>query len=172
MSDNGLQPSWYVVQTQPHAESKAAAQLQRQGFNTYLPRFEKRRRHARRVEVVASPLFPRYLFVAVDRTMQRWRAIQSTIGVSRLVCNGDVPAAVPRDVVEGLQGREDARGFVQLQARPRFSPGESVRIIDGVFNSCLAIYEGMTGGERVAVMLDLLGRKVRVVVDDLAVAAA
>jgi transcriptional antiterminator RfaH len=60
-----LQPSWYVVQTHPHAENKAAAHLQRQGFATYLPRYLKRRRHARRTEAIAAPLFPRYLFVAL-----------------------------------------------------------------------------------------------------------
>ncbi len=124
---------WYVVQTQPHAESKAMAHLIRQGFAAYLPRYLKRRRHARKVETVEAPLFPRYLFVTVDMETQRWRSIHSTFGVSRLVCNGDEPAPVPPAVVAALQAREDAGGLVQLERRPRFAPGEQVRIVDGVF---------------------------------------
>ena len=87
---------WYVAQTHPHAETKAAGHLMRQGFAVYLPRHLKRRRHARRVENVPAPLFPRYLFIAVDMATQRWRSIHSTIGVTRMVCNGDLPAAVSR----------------------------------------------------------------------------
>ena len=52
---------WYVVQTHVHAESKAAAHLLRQGYETYLPRYLKRRRHARKIDLVSKPLFPRYL---------------------------------------------------------------------------------------------------------------
>jgi transcription antitermination factor NusG len=59
-------PRWYVVQTQAGAEHKAVMHLARQGFKTYLPRYLKRRRHARRIDVVAVPLFPRYLFVEID----------------------------------------------------------------------------------------------------------
>ena len=61
----------------------------RQGYETYLPRYLKRRRHARKVDFAAKPLFPRYMFVAIDMATQRWRSVQSTIGVSRLVTNGD-----------------------------------------------------------------------------------
>ncbi len=165
-------PRWYVVQTQPHCEAKAVWHLARQGFETYLPRYQKRRRHARRVETVTAPLFPRYLFVSIDRAVQRWRSIQSTVGVSRLVCNGDDPAAVADGVVAGLRRREDAHGFVRLEQGPRFAPGDQVRIVDGVFASCLGLFEAVSDGERVAVLLDLLGRKVRVVFDDLSVAAA
>src|SRR2546430_6869407 len=111
---------WYVVQTQPHAEAKAASHLSRQGFAVYLPRYLKRRRHARRIETVAAPLFPRYLFVTVDMMCQRWRSIHSTIGVSRLVCNGDDPVPVTDDVIETLRAREDEQGFVTLRQRPRF----------------------------------------------------
>src|SRR5262249_55482167 len=106
------EPRWYVVQTQPHAENRALQHLERQGYRTYLPRYLKRRRHARRVETVAAPLFPRYLFVAVDLASQRWRSIQSTVGVARLVCNGEAPAMVAGDVVAGLKRRENADGFV------------------------------------------------------------
>jgi len=165
-------PRWYVVQTQPHGEAKAVWHLARQGFETYLPRYEKRRRHARRVETVAAPLFPRYLFVAIDLASQRWRSIQSTIGVSRLVCNGEDPAALADGIIDGLRRREDGRGFVQLERRPRFAIGEQVKIVDGIFASCLGLFDGISDGERVAVLLDLLGRKIRVVFDDLSVAAA
>src|SRR6516164_4559943 len=106
---------WHVAQTHIHAESKATQHLTRQGFETYLPRYEKRRRHARRVETVAAPLFPRYLFVAIDITSQRWRSIHSTIGVSRLVCNGEEPAPLAEGVVDGLRRRENERGFVRLE---------------------------------------------------------
>lgn len=66
---------WYVVQTQANAENKAVAHLRRQGYATYLPRYLKRRRHARRVDTVPAALFPRYVFVEIDMAVQRWRSI-------------------------------------------------------------------------------------------------
>src|SRR5262245_40932394 len=156
---------WYVVQTRPHAENKAAVHLDRQGFGTYLPRYLKRRRHARRIETVAAPLFPRYLFVAVDLAAQRWRAIQSTGGVAHLVSHGEEPVPVAAGVVEALQRRHDERGFVRLAQKPRFAPGERIRVLDGVFSTCLGLFECMADNERIAVLLDLLGRKVKVVLD-------
>jgi transcriptional antiterminator RfaH len=156
---------WYVVQTHSHAEIKASWHLQRQGFETYLPRYLKRRRHARRTETVIVPLFPRYLFVAVDMTSQRWLSIRSTIGVTRLVCDGDRPAAVPEAVFEAIKRREDANGLIQLDRKPQFSPGDKVCIRDGAFQECLGLYEGMTSNERVTILLEFVGRKVRVSLD-------
>lgn len=164
--------SWYVVQTQPNAERRAVLNLNRQGYQVYMPQYLRRRRHARRVEMVKSPLFPRYLFVAIDIDAQRWRSIQSTIGVSRLVCNGELPAIVPPRVIEELQAREDEQGFIRLDRRPKFAPGDNIRVQDGVFDSCLGLFEGLTDGERVAILLDLLGRKVRVFIDADMVTAA
>jgi transcriptional antiterminator RfaH len=167
-----LQPRWFVAHTHPHAEGKATAHLNRQGFEIYFPRYLKRRRHARRIETVAVPLFPRYLFVAIDLNVHRWRSISSTVGVSRLVCNGDDPTPVPSEIVEALRGREDPNGFIKLDCRPRFHAGDKIRVLDGAFSSCLALFEGMAERERVAILLDLLGRKVRVVLDADLIAAA
>lgn len=163
---------WYVVQSQPNAESKAATHLGRQGFETYLPQYLKRRRHARRVEIVPAALFPRYLFVSFDPERHRWRSIFSTIGVSRLVCSGDVPTSVPEGVVGALQSRRDGGGYVKLDDRPSFRPGDRIRVLEGAFADCLGLYEGLKDSERVAILLDLLGRKVRVMVDVDSVAAA
>ena len=153
---------WYVAQTHIHAETKAAQHLRRQGYEVYLPRYLKPRRHARRVDATAAPLFPRYLFVAIDLSAQRWYSIQSTIGVSRLVTNGDNPAPVPRGVVDGLKQREDANGLIQLECRPRFVPGDKIRVLEGAFSDSLGLFEGITSQERVTILLELLGRKVRI----------
>jgi transcriptional antiterminator RfaH len=161
--DRGSQ--WFVAHTHPQGEAKAAAHLDRQGFNVYLPRYLKRRRHARRVEIVLAPLFPRYLFVNIDLAAQRWRAIQSTVGVSHLVCHGDEPASVATGIIDELRSRQDDQGFVKLDMRPAFARGDKIRVTDGAFSSCFGLFEGMADRDRVAILLDLLGRKVRVVLE-------
>jgi transcriptional antiterminator RfaH len=165
-------PKWYVAQTHLHAERKASQHLIRQGFEVYLPRYLKSRRHARRADIVAAPLFPRYLFVSIDLATQRWYSIQSTIGIAKLIRNGDFPVAVPDAIIEGLRGREDGEGFVQLERRPRFTSGDKIRISDGAFCDCLGLYESINGNDRSAILLDLLGRKVRVVLDNALIDAA
>jgi transcriptional antiterminator RfaH len=163
---------WYVVETKPHAETKAATQLCRQGFETYLPRYKKRRSHARRIEIVAAPLFPRYLFVAIDMATQRWRAIQSTFGVTGLVSHGNTPAPIADRVIDVLRRREDEAGMIRIDSRPAFAPGDNIRVLDGAFEACLGLFEGVADCERVAILLDFLGRKVRIVLDAASVAAA
>jgi transcriptional antiterminator RfaH len=163
---------WYAVQTHPHAESKAMQNLVRQGFEVYLPRYLKRRRHARRVDVVAAALFPRYLFVAMDHLTLRWRAIRSTIGVTDLVRQGDRPATVTDAIIHDLRTHEDEQGLIRLQRRPLFANGDKVVVVDGVFSTCFGLFEGMKDKDRVSILLELLGRKVRVLLDAESIAAA
>jgi len=163
---------WYVVQTQVNGEAKAAENLRRQGFEVYLPRYLKRRRHARKVDFAAKPLFPRYMFVAIDMATQRWRSIQSTFGVSHLVTNGNEPSVVPQAIVAALRAREDAKGFVKMDARPRFASGEKVRVLSGLFMDSAGLFDGAADRDRVAILLDMLGGKIRVHLDADLVAAA
>jgi hypothetical protein len=65
-----------------------------------------------------------------------------------------------------------AGGFVQFEQRPRFALGERGRIVDGVFADSRGLFEGMADWERVAILLDPLGRKVKVLLDEGAIAAA
>ena len=163
---------WYVAQTHPHGEAKASVHLRRQGFAIYLPCYLTQRRHARRIEKIAAPLFPGYLFVSIDLATQRWLSIDSTFGVTRLVRDGDRPAAVPQHVVDALKHREDADGFVQLNRRPQFSPGDKIRVVGGAFCDSIGLYEGLSSRERVAILLELLGRKVRIVLNTETIEAA
>lgn len=153
---------WYVVHTQPHNETRADVNLRRQGYATYLPRYQRNRRHARRTEAVIRPLFPRYLFVMLDVARDQWRAIQSTFGVSHLLVAGDEPLAVPAGVVDEIMARESSNGLVKLGLPQGISIGSRVRLIDGLFAETEGVVERIADNQRVAVLLQLLGRQVRV----------
>ena len=75
----------------------------------------------------------------------------------RLVLDGDRPAKVPDKVIAELKGREH-NGLVELPADPGFRRGDQVRITRGVFSGQLALFERQRPHERVAVLLQLLGR--------------
>jgi transcriptional antiterminator RfaH len=165
-------PLWYAVNTHPREELKALSHLQRQKYQVYLPRYAKKIRHARKVERVVRPFFPRYLFVNLNLAITGWRSIRSTIGVSDIVCFGDQPAPLPAGVVEALQSQEDADGCLQFVRQNSLKPGDSVIVLSGPFARQLGLCDGVSDNERVAILLDLLGRKVRVQLDADVVAAA
>jgi transcriptional antiterminator RfaH len=160
---------WYVVKTLAQREERARAHLLRQGFDVYLPKWRKRRSHARRVDWIAAPLFPRYMFIRFDIGVTRWRVIQSTIGVSHLVCNGSLPLPVPNGIVEDLQARETQTGYIDIQ--PAFRKGQAVIVDDGPFLDQVGLFEHADDRQRVTVLLALLGREVRLKVPAYAVRA-
>ena len=151
---------WFAVHTQPNAEEKAKFNLVRQGFEVYLPRYLKRRSHARKVDWVPAPLFPRYLFTAFDPDAVRWRSIMSTFGVSHLICNGNRPVAVPDRVVEQIREREDEEGLVTLALQAPFEKGEQVQVTAGTLVDQVGLFDHMTDDDRVVVLLKMLGREV------------
>ena len=152
---------WYVAHTRQNAEQRAVFNLTRQGFSAYLPQYRKRRRHARKVDTVLSPLFPRYVFVGMDPEVARWRSVNGTFGVQYLVCRGDEPAPVPDGFVEELMTHEDTDGAV-IPVPPQFNRGDRVRILDGAMADQVGYIEQMADEERVFLLLDMLGREVRI----------
>ncbi|CAA6605026.1 Transcription antitermination protein nusG [Rhodospirillaceae bacterium LM-1] len=153
---------WYAVHTQPKGERLAQDNLTRQGFDAYLPLYSKKRRHARKTDFVPAPLFPRYLFVNMDTEATRWRSIRSTYGVVHLVCQGETPVALPEGVVEAIRARHDEGGLVQLSLALPFKPGEKVEVLDGPFKELTGIFQSISDDQRVIVLLEMLGRPVKV----------
>ena len=155
--------TWYAAHTHAQAEAKAAWHLENQGFQFYLPRYLKRRRHARKTDWVKAPLFPRYLFIGVTPENLRWRAINSTIGIHYLVSGrSGEPTPIPTRIIDAIRAREDEDGNVALGADLHFRKGEVVKILDGPMTDAIGLFDIMTDDERVVVLLDLMGRQVRV----------
>ena len=145
---------WSVAQTQVMRESTATDNLEREGFTVYAPRIKLVERGRLRI----VPLFPGYIFVQIA---EHWWPIVTTVGVVRLLRQGEQPAKLGDGFVTALQRRE-RDGFVRLpKAPPRLNKGDTVRVLRGTFAGHLAIYDGMTAKERELVLLEFLGRKVR-----------
>src|SRR6476659_694313 len=151
---------WYVARTLPQRELHAARQLLNQNFRTFVPRFWKNRRHARKVETISAPLFPRYIFVIVDQTRDRWRSINGTLGVDRLLTYGGEPQPVPGGVVENLIAAGDAQGNINFGFH--LKEGQAIKIMSGPFAELAGELERLDEGGRVRVLLEILGGKVRV----------
>ena len=152
---------WYAVYTRPHDETRALEHLLRQGYSAYLPRYRSRISHARRHQTVLRPLFPRYLFAGLDRTLMRWRPILSTIGVADVVRAGAEPAPVPPGIIAAIREREDAGGFDRLDSRQSLRLGELVRVTEGALEDMVGRLVELREQDRVVVLLELLGRGVR-----------
>ncbi|CUW37979.1 putative Transcription antitermination protein nusG [Magnetospirillum sp. XM-1] len=154
--------SWFVVHTHANAEKTAASHLQRQHFDIYLPQYSKRRSHARKVEWVKAPLFPRYLFLRMDPELTPWFSIRSTVGVHSLVCRGGMPVPLGQMVIDEIRGREDDSGLVSLGEAAPFASGQRLEIVEGPLAEQLGLFQGLDDMNRVVLLLDLLGRQVRV----------
>ncbi len=152
---------WYATHTKPRMELWARSNLWSRGFEVYLPQYGKRRRHARKVDVVRAPLFPRYLFVRADFTCASQRAVNTAAGAIGLVAFGGAPAPVPDAAIEEIRKREDETGLVLLaDARP-LTPGEKLTVIDGPLRDLVGVLVQVTDRDRVYLLLNLFGRQVR-----------
>ncbi len=164
--------NWFVVYTLPAKEIVARQHLKEQGYEVYLPMFKKTRRHARRVDEVLQPLFPRYLFVGLDVKIDSWRAVNGTRGVAYLLLNDGHPLGIPTSIIEGLQAEEDEQGLVPITCVETFVKGEKLRIVDGTFKDQIAVFEAMDDKKRVQLLLSFLGRDTKISIPAYAVEAA
>lgn len=151
---------WYAVHTLPFAEKRAQVQLENQQFRTFLPKRQKTIRHARKLRTVIAPFFPRYMFVVLDLSRDRWRSVNGTFGVSGLVMAGERPCPAPPGIVESMLALADAQGLLDL--RPNLKVGAPVRLAAGPFAEQLAVLDRMDDSGRIRVLLNMFGREVPV----------
>ena len=155
---------WIVAHCHAKAEIKAEAHLKRQGFEVYLPKIKTTRRHARRIEMVLRPLFPRYLFIGFDEETTHWRPICSTVGISHLLKAGERPLIVPSWVVKQLRQREDKNGLFSAPFLKPLNKGDPIKFTKGPLANHLGVFEHLNDSQRVAVLLEIMGREVRTLV--------
>jgi transcriptional antiterminator RfaH len=159
-TDNGEKDRWFAVQTKPSKERLALHHLANQHFQTFCPFRRIARRVGRRSVSALEPLFPSYVFIRLSPAHQRWRAINGTIGVARIVSFGPSPTALPRGFVERLQALADSSDEIAFDEN--LAPGERVRIMGGPLDALCGTLITADARKRVSVLLELLSGATRV----------
>ncbi len=160
---------WFVAQTLHNRENLASLHLAAQNFPPFLPRFRKTVRHARQLREVVAPVFPGYIFLILDPERDRWRSINGTFGVARLVSAHGRPVPVPSGTVEAMIAAMDQSGLVRLGGG--LTPGQPVRVVAGPFAGGLGVLERLDGKGRVRVLLQIMGGEALFTMDRAALSA-
>jgi transcriptional antiterminator RfaH len=154
--------SWFLAQIKPNSHNIAERNLTRQGFRIFLPMQEETKRARGKFTTQMRPLFPGYLFVALDLLRGGWRAVNSTYGITRIVSLGKEPTPVPLDLVSQLMLRCDREG--KLLPPKLLKPGDEVTLTKGPFTNFVATIESIAPDRRIWVLMELMGAQTRVAV--------
>ena len=147
---------WYAIHSKPRQEERALDNLQRQGFEAWLPMLTVEKVLRGKLANVTEPMFSRYLFIRLDTKQTNWSPIRSTLGVSRLVSFGNRPAVVADELIQALQ-------TVPQRAPERlFQPGQTIKIVSGPLKGIEGIFQQADGEHRAMVLIDLLNKQHRV----------
>ena len=162
--------NWYLVQLKPNGHRLAKANLERQGFKTFLPLQNVTTRSAHKFVDRHVPLFPGYMFVELDTVQNAWRKVNSTLGVARIVSLGGTPTPVPSAIINEFISRCDDEGI--LRPTLGLEVGQDVQVLRGPFANFVAKVEEISPDQRVWILIDLLGQSSRISVTKDAIALA
>jgi transcriptional antiterminator RfaH len=158
-----LDQPWFVAQLKPNAEAIAKRNLLQQGIRFFAPFEEGTARKARKLVQVRKALFPGYLFVSFDQDVARWRAVNSTMGICKLVSFAENrPAQVPLGIISSLMRRCDSSG--KLLPLRYLQSDDAVRVTNGPFADFIGTVEQIASNQRIWVLLDILGKNTRVAI--------
>ncbi|PPE03131.1 transcription termination/antitermination protein NusG [Holospora curviuscula] len=158
--------AWCVAHTQPLEEILAQQHLLDQSFEVYMPRLKKTIPHARKVEEKLVPL-------GMDLSFTRWRSFNNTPGVSYfLMTNNLHPKKVQKRIVDDLKAQEVGVGIVPMASLVNFVKDEKLCIVEDAFKDQVAIFESVDDKSRVQLLLNFMGREMKMTLPTYAVEAA
>jgi transcriptional antiterminator RfaH len=157
--------AWFCVRTLPKHEHIAAAQLRLQSSDVevFLPRIRYQRITRRGPAWVTEALFLNYIFARFELA-SCLRRVQAARGVRGVVHFGTRWPTISETAIAELKAVMGVDSVKILSQE--FRPGDEVEIAGGAFFGLAAVVTRvMPGRQRVAVLLDFLGRQTTVELD-------
>ena len=151
---------WFILQFKSNSHHRATKNLNRQGFETFLPLHNTTSRNTTRFINAYRPLFPGYMFIKFDRTEAKWHKINNTYGVSRLVTFNSLLKPIPSIFVDNLMMRYDLSG--KLLPIKKLNKGDQVTVLTGPFANFIATVEKYEADQRIWILMDIMGRKTKI----------
>jgi transcriptional antiterminator RfaH len=155
--------AWFCLISQRKREYIAAAQLaQQQAVKVFAPRIRFRRPTRTGLQWTTEALFPCYFFARIAPSSLR--RVHHAPQVRGIVHFGNAWPTVPDHIIEELV---KTVGGVKIHViEPTISAGDEVKIVEGALRGFEAVVaQVMPARERVALLLEFLGRQIAVELD-------
>jgi transcription antitermination factor NusG len=147
--------NWYVIKTKPFYEKKAYANLDKKGFNVFLPLMETMRQWSDRKKKIQVPLIPSVVFI--NCSQNELRHIYGEIGISSVLKYLKKPAVVKDYEIENLRILvEQFEGQVISTKQESILSGQLVEVIEGPFIGLVAESIVVNGKHRIKVKISVL----------------
>ncbi|MGF1723449.1 transcription/translation regulatory transformer protein RfaH [Photobacterium nomapromontoriensis] len=157
--------NWHLLYCKRSEQERAVINLDRQGVECYYPQVTVEKIVRSKRVVAFEPLFPSYMFVYFDPERVSYTTIRSTRGVADFIRQGARPQIVDPELIYGLMINEDsAEQQAKLSALPK--PGDTLKLTKGQFKGIEAIYQEPDGEKRSFMLINLLGKSVKVSVQN------
>jgi transcription antitermination factor NusG len=147
--------SWAILKTQPRAEYTTKFRVCDLGFEVYVPEHQILITHARRASFENRPLFPTYIMIRLEPSIDCWSDINRLPGAINIIKFGLSPSLLKDEVVDAIREAQSDGVFDECIAKP-FLVGDTVRIKSGPFSGMIARIAEMQGSHRNLALLNLL----------------
>jgi transcriptional antiterminator RfaH len=158
-----LKQQWFVVNTKPKNEERAAGNLLAGSIEALAPRLMVKRYKSGKTTNMIEPMFPGYVFVKFD-PIQQYHLVKYTRGVRTIVNFSGKIIPLQEEIIEFIKARL-VNGVATVEPHG-FKKGERVEIKEGPFKGFSGIFErDLPGDERVAILLDGVNYYARMEID-------
>jgi transcriptional antiterminator RfaH len=147
---------WVVAMTEPRSEAKAIEGLRRAGYPVFAPMTTTWRRRGYKQDKIASPLFPRYIFVGLIHGPQY--PVSRCESVALVISDDRGPVSIPTRFIDALSAKMMAGCYDEtMKSTERFKPGDPVTIAKGRFASIAGKIAGLNSEDRITVLISMFG---------------
>jgi len=150
---------WFVVQIKPNSYGLANRNLERQGFETFLPKMSVTNRKNNKFFAKDVYVFPGYIFVSFDTKLVGWTRINSTYGVSRIISFNKKPAEISSNIILELKKRYYSNQL--LPENDKLQTGDRIKMYTGPFAEFFAKIEIVDNNNPIWVLLEYAGKSKR-----------
>ena len=150
-----LDKKWFIAQIKPNSYHTAIQNLERQGFETFLPMMEITQRQKNKFVVKNVYVFPGYIFVYFDPHIINWVKINSTYGVSKILTYNKKPSEISSDLILELKNRYEINS--NPTQKGKLQKGDSIKFYRGPFTDLIAKVESVDEKNRIWILLEAMG---------------
>lgn len=162
-----MSKQWYVVHTYSGYEQKAKVSLLKRIENSNLKEFFEEIlvpsetvveiRKGQKKETTRK-FFPSYILVKMELNDDTWHLVKNTDRITGFVGNSTKPVPIPDEEVLKITKQIDD-GQLKPKLKVSFEKGDSVRVVDGPFNTFNGVVEEVNPEKgRLKVLVSIFGR--------------